>query len=90
MKSSYELAMERLEKSSGPTRRLTDEQKAAVATINQKYDARLAEVRLASEQKLGSAGYEEREAVLANLESEIRRLEEKREREKEAIWADAQ
>ena len=33
MKSAYELAMERLEKASGPTRKLTDEQKAMMPKL---------------------------------------------------------
>ena len=35
MKSAYELAMERLEKESGPSKKLTDEQKASIADIEE-------------------------------------------------------
>ena len=42
MKSAYELAMERLEKSA-PTQKLNDEQKARIAEINSVYGAKIAE-----------------------------------------------
>ena len=45
MKSAYELAMERLEKSA-PTVTLTDEQKAQIAEIDSTYKARIAEKEL--------------------------------------------
>ena len=45
MKSSYELAMERLGKAS-PTVKLTDEQKKALAEVESKYTAKLAEREL--------------------------------------------
>lgn len=50
MKSSYELAMERLQKSDKEAgvehRPLTDEQKAAIAEIRSFYQAKLAEVEI--------------------------------------------
>jgi hypothetical protein len=42
MKSAYELAMERLEKSA-PVQKLTDDQKARIAEINSLYGAKIAE-----------------------------------------------
>jgi DNA mismatch repair ATPase MutS len=42
MKSAYELAMERLEKSA-PTVKLTDEQKSRIAEINSLYGSKIAE-----------------------------------------------
>jgi hypothetical protein len=45
MKTSYELAMERLGKAS-PTVKLTDEQKKALAEVESKYTAKLAEREL--------------------------------------------
>ena len=42
MKSSYELAMERLEKSA-PTKKLTDDQKARIAELEIRYRAKVAE-----------------------------------------------
>lgn len=42
MKSAYEIAMERLEKSA-PTQKLTDDQKARIAEINSLYGSKIAE-----------------------------------------------
>ena len=42
MKSAYELAMERLEKSA-PSAKVTDEQRTALAEIDSTYKARIAE-----------------------------------------------
>ena len=42
MKSAYEIAMERLDKSS-PAPKLTDEQKARIAEINSLYGSKIAE-----------------------------------------------
>jgi len=87
MKSAYELAMERLEKESGPTRKLTDEQKAQVAEIDRLYDAKAAEAKITYEQKIASAANpEELERIQAELASTLTSLEERREREKNAIW----
>ena len=45
MKSAYELAMERLNKSS-PTAKLTDQQKKEIAELESKYKAKIAEREL--------------------------------------------
>ena len=45
MKSAYELAMERLNKSS-PTAKLTDKQKKAIAELESRYKAKIAEREL--------------------------------------------
>ena len=55
MKSAYELAMERLEKSA-PTVTLTDEQKAQIAEIDSTYKARIAEKELFLQGKIREAG----------------------------------
>ena len=44
MKSAYELAMERLAEAGGPTKTLTDEQKARIADIEKKYGGVLNEI----------------------------------------------
>ena len=91
MKSAYELAMERLERTSGPTRKLTDAQKAAIAALEQKYEAKLAETRLSFEGKMNAAQSAPEFAELkADLAREVERLEGKRDAEKEAVWADAE
>ena len=87
MKSAYELAMERLEKTSGPTKKLTHAQKAKIADIEKTYDAKIAEARLAYESRLRSvASAEELEACQTELAGKLTDLEGRRNREKEAVW----
>jgi len=90
MKSAYELAMERLERESGPTKKLTDEQKTQIAEIEKRYEAKMAEHRLASEAKLrGAANAEEYEKAQAELAQGLADLEAKRDDEKNAVWNSA-
>ncbi len=90
MKSAYEIAMEKLNKSSGPTRKLNDEQKARIAEIDKKCEARIAEAKVRFEQSLGGmSSAEEYEKARAALGEEIKSLEEKRERDKDAVWDEA-
>lgn len=86
MKSAYELAMERLEKDSGPTRKLSEEQKARIAEIERKYDAKTAEVRLDFDGRLASAPPPEVENVRRQLADALASVEANRERDKEAVW----
>ena len=87
MKSAYELAMERLERESGPSQTLTDKQREHIAEIDKKYEARMAEARLAADGRLaGAASMEEVNGIRSDLASDLQSLEEKREREKEAVW----
>lgn len=86
MKSAYEIAMARLEAESGPSKKLTDGQKARIADIDSKYDAMIAEAKLGHDAKLVTADPAEREAFQAELSSAIVSLEEKRERDKQEIW----
>ncbi len=90
MKSAYELAMERLEKTSGPAKKLSDEQRAEIAHIEKVYEARLAETRLDFDQKMGSAAsVAELEELQQQLSQKITELEQERDRKKEAIWEQA-
>ena len=90
MKSAYELAMERLEKTSGPAKKLSDEQRAEIAHIEKVYEARLAETRLDFDQKMGSAAsVAELEELQQQLSQKITELEQERDRTKEAIWEQA-
>ncbi len=79
MKSAYELAMERLEKSA-PTVALTDAQKAEIAEIDSTYKARIAEKELflkgqiATARQSGNTG--ELESLENQLSIELRRLQE--------------
>jgi FKBP-type peptidyl-prolyl cis-trans isomerase 2 len=86
MKSAYELAMSRLEKSA-PTVSLTENQKRAIAEVDSEINAKLAEKKLFLEGELVKADPAEKDEIRRQLASEIQRLEEKREREKEKIRA---
>ena len=86
MKSAYELAMSRLEKSA-PSVTLTERQKQAIAEVDSQVNAKLAEKKLLLEGELAKAPPEEKDEIRRQLASEIRRIEEKREREKEKIRA---
>lgn len=87
MKSAYELAMERLEKESGPSRKLSEAQKASIAEIDKKYEARIAEARLNCDNAMAAAAsMPEVEEARAKLSSELQSLEQKREEEKNAVW----
>ncbi len=74
MKSAYELAMGRLEKQS-PASALTDEQKQRMAEVDIRIAASIAEKKI----------FLEEQEIRHQLVSEIARLEEKRELEKEKI-----
>jgi hypothetical protein len=84
MKSAYELAMSRLEKSS-PAIQLTPEQKQQLAEVDISIHAKIAEKKIFLEGQIAKASYQEREALERQLVSEIARLEEKRERDKDKI-----
>jgi len=90
MKSAYELAMERLEKSS-PSLALTEDQKKELAEIDTSYRAKIAEKELFLKdqiRKAQSAGkLEEAESLEKQLASEIRRLQEDCEAKKEKLRA---
>ena len=84
MKSAYELAMERLEKVA-PAARLSAEQKARLAEVDQQIDAEIAGKRVFLEGQLAKAEFHEQDSIRRQLASEIARLEEKRGREKGKI-----
>ena len=87
MKSAYEIAMEKLDKSSGPTRKLSDEQKEHIAEIDRKYDAQLAEQKLSFETKIAAAvDHEQLTALQAEQSNVVASLEAKREKEKDSVW----
>lgn len=86
MKSAYELAMSRLEKSA-PVRQLSDAQKQALAEIDSAYGARIAERKIFLEGEIAKAAGDA--ATVADLRrqlaSDIASLEEKREAKKEKL-----
>ena len=84
MKSAYELAMSRLEKNS-PAANLTDDQKARLAAVDREIDAKIAEKKIFLEDQLAKAQFHEQDEIRRQLTSELSRLEEKREREKNKI-----
>ncbi len=88
MKSAYELAMQRLEARS-PGQQLSAEQKDRIAALEAKCRADIAakELLLQGEMAKATAAGQSEELVLLRrqLADEIRRLEEKRDREKEVV-----
>ena len=88
MKSAYELAMERLEKST-PSLALTAEQKAQIAEIDSKFKARIAERELFLKGEIakaqGAGNAEEAESLQKQLVIDIRRLHQDAEEQKEKL-----
>ncbi len=86
LKSSLELAMERLAAKDGPVRSLTSSQKQALAEIDQKTKARIAEMEILYEQKISQAQHTDKTAELKQeLHSRILREREQAEDEKERV-----
>jgi molybdopterin converting factor small subunit len=87
IKSAYELAMERLGKSSTP--KLTDKQKARLAELDSLYTAKIAEVELELTPKIAAARaaekFEDAEKLEKTLRAEVQKLRGKLEAEKEAV-----
>ena len=85
MKSSFELAMERLEKQS-PTAKLTEQQKAEIAETESTYKARTAERELFLRDAIAKAQFsghlEEAVELEQELARDLRRLNEECEAKK--------
>ena len=88
MKSAYELAMERLNKSA-PLEKLDDQQKKAIAELNEKYQAKIAEREIFLKDKISGAAekgaFDEVEQLEKQLTSERRALNGELEEKKEAV-----
>ena len=88
MKSAYELAMERLNKTS-PTVKLTDKMKQELAEIDSKYAAKYAERELFLKEEMGKAAakgdYEAVEQLEKQLVSERKTIESEKEEKKEKV-----
>ena len=84
MKSAYELAMERFGDDE-PSPQLTDAQKAELADLDRTYDAKVAEKEIFLQPKIVVARGEERTQLATQLRYERERLNEERERKKEAV-----
>lgn len=89
MKSAYELAMERFKDADPDYQPLTDEQKAALAEVDKKFTAKVAEREVFLSGKLltarRSGNREEVAQIEKQLVSEKARLEEEREAAKDKI-----
>ena len=87
MKSAYELAMERLEKTA-PSVSLTNEQKAQIAEIDSSYRAKIAEKELfLADEIRKAASPEDADALQRQLTIELRRLQEDCDEKKEKLRA---
>lgn len=90
MKSAYELAMERLQKTA-PTLALSDAQKTELAEVESQFRARIAERELflkgEIEKAITAGKFEEIEPLQKQLTSEVRRLQEDCETKKEKLRA---
>lgn len=93
MKSAYELAMERLAASDGDRKTITEEQKAKLAEIDEKYRAKIAEREVFLTPKIATAktsgNFSDAKDLSKQLASEKARLEEERETKKDAIRKEA-
>ena len=87
MKSAYELAMERL---GGESHELSDAQKQAIAVIDQKTKAKVAETEIMFEQQLASEKDPARAALIEQTRQEqIARIRSDSEAEKERIRSES-
>lgn len=89
MKSSYELAMERLQESEPDRQPVTEEMKKSLAAIDEKFEAKLAERQIFLTEKLATAtvsgDMNEAELIRKQISNEKARLEEERESAKDKI-----
>jgi chromosome segregation ATPase len=90
MKSAYELAMERLQKTS-PSLSLSEEQKKELAELDSKYRAKIAEKELFLKEQIRKAQIEGKiediESLQKQLTSEMQRLQQDCEARKEKLRA---
>ena len=87
IKSAYELAMERL---GGESNRLAEEQKKAIAEIDVRTKARIAETEIMFDQQLaGEADPAKAALILQTRQQQIAKIKDEAEDEKEEIRRDA-
>jgi hypothetical protein len=86
MKSSYELAMERLAKSA-PAVKLTDVQKKRLAELDSKYTAKIAGCEIALNGEIAKAAddFEKVGALRAQLVAERKKIQAELEEKKDAV-----
>ena len=90
MKSAYELAMERLNaESPNENTPLTDEQKEELADLDNKYNAKVAERKIAHEKRVAEANasgnFQDLAAAQEELRIDLDRIESDREAAKERV-----
>lgn len=90
LKSAYDLAAERMAKqSSQPTRKLTVKDKEKLAALDRSYTAKIAEREFALNPKITAASasgdFEGAQKLEEQLRSEIQKIREKLEAEKESV-----
>lgn len=71
LKSSYDLAMERLGKSLGPERKLTDAQKKQLAEIDSIYKAKIADLELSLNDRIATARAAQDAEKILELEQKL-------------------
>lgn len=87
MKSAYDLAMERL---GGEANSLTDEQKAAIAEIDSKMKAKVAETEIMFDQQLAVEADPAKAAFIGQTrQQQIAKVRAEAEEAKEAVRSDA-
>jgi len=88
MKTAYELAMERLNKSS-PTKKLNEAQKKELAELDSKYAAKIAEREITLKDEIASAGaagdFERVEKLQEQSVAERKKLQVELEEKKERV-----
>lgn len=82
MKSAYELAMERLGEN---VENFDDEQKKELSKIDRETDAKIAQVKVQTAEKIKGLDGEEAEKMHRQMVTEIKGLNEHRERRKEEL-----
>ena len=87
LKSALDLAMERLAQRDGAPAKLTDAQKAALAEVDRKTKAKLAEREILGSDRLAKAGEdpEKIEPIKDQQRAEIEKIKARAEEEKERI-----
>ena len=87
LKSALDLAMERLEVRDGTLAKLTDAQKAALAEVDRKTKAKLAEREILGSDRLAQAGDDPAKVdpIKAGQRAEIEKIKARAEEEKERI-----
>jgi hypothetical protein len=89
MKSAYELAMERLEKDKGPSKKLSEDQRERMAEIDKIFDAKIAEHRLSYEARMATPDPAQLAQIQEEFTAKLSDLENDRMREKESVWDSA-